>query len=175
MEKNVTIIIIVFLLLCFTGCRTSADFNYIEKSIRDQIYPAKLDKDFKFSMGSLSMKMLNGLVHDEEEANAYLKEIKKVQVGIYKIRNTEKRSTFRIPFKVEKCLVEKGWESFVRVHKRHGDNVLLLYRQLSKNEAGMYAITLEHNELVIVEINGNLDNILKKAIYEHRLAGMTHL
>ena len=44
-----------------------------------------------------------------------------------------------------------------------------------KNEAGMYAITLEHNELVIVEINGNLDNILKKAIYEHRLAGMTHL
>ena len=174
MEKNITTII-VFLLLCCTGCRTSADFNYIENSIRDQIYPAKLDKDFKFSMGSHSMKMLSGFVDDEEEANAYLKEIKEVQVGIYKIRNTEKRSAFRIPLKVEKCLVEKGWEPFVRVHKKHGDNVLLLYRQLSENEAGMYAITMERDELVILEINGNLGSILEKAICKHRLAGMTHL
>jgi hypothetical protein len=175
MGRKLILVILSALLLCCVGCRTSADFNYIEKSIRDGIYPANLHTNFKFSIGSHSLGILNGFVDDKEEADAYIKEIKSVQVGIYKIRNSEKSGSFQIPNNVEQCMVEKGWERFVRVRNRKGENVLLFYRQISEDTASIYAIVLEPDELVIAEINGQLDNILEKAICDHRLAGMDRL
>ena len=83
-------LILLGILLCCTGCKTSTDFDYIEDSIRSQIYPAKLDNDVKFSIGSLSMGMLNCFIDDEEEADMFLREIKSVQIGVYKIHDTEK-------------------------------------------------------------------------------------
>ena len=175
MKNSVILFILTGLLLCCTGCRTSADFNNIEDSIREQIYPAKMDKDFKFSIGSMSMHILNGLVDDEEEEEIYLKEINAVQIGVYKISNKETSDSFQIPSNVEKCLIEKGWDPFVHVRNRKGENVSLYYRQVSENTASIYAIVLEPDELVIAEINGNLDTILEKAICEHRIAGVDHL
>ena len=69
MRNNAILIIFSGLLLCCAGCITSSEFNYIEDSIQDQIYPAKLNKDFKISLGSSSMRMINGLADDEEEAS----------------------------------------------------------------------------------------------------------
>jgi hypothetical protein len=175
MKNSLILIILTCLLFCCTGCRTSADFNYIEDSIRDQIYPAKLDKDVKFSLGSLSMRMINGFIDDEEEADIFLKEIKSVQVGVYKVLDLEKTRSFQIPSDVERSMVKKGWDPFVHVRKRNGENVSLYYRQLSENTASIYAIVMEPDEVVITEINGKLDNILEKAICEHRLAGVNNL
>jgi len=131
--------------------------------------------DIKFSIGSLSMRMINCFVNDEEEADMYLREIKAVQVGVYKIRNIEKSDSFNIPSNVERSMVEKGWDPFVHVRSRRGENVSLFYRQLSESTASIYAIVLEPDELVIAEITGELDNILDKAICEHRLAGVNQL
>ena len=107
MKNSVILIVLTGLLFCCTGCRTSDDFNYIENSIRDQIYPAKLDKDIKFSLGSLSIRMINGFIDDEEKADELLKEIKSIQVGVYKVRDIEKTGAFRISSDVERSMVKK--------------------------------------------------------------------
>lgn len=168
-------LILLGILLCCTGCKTSADFDYIENLIRSQIYPVRLDDDVKFSIGSLSMGVLNCFIDDEEEADAILREIKSVQVGVYKIHGPEKTGTISIPNNVEKTLVSKGWEPFVHVRRKNGENVLLFYRQLSEKTMSMYVISLEQAELVIVEVNGDLNVIMEKAIYERRLAGVDHI
>ncbi len=175
MGKNTFYIILMGLLFNLTGCNTSDEFNNIEKSIRDRIYPARLNNNFKFGIGALSTTMIGGFTRDEHEADTYMKEIKGVQVGMYEVDNSRKSADFHIPDNIGKCLVEKGWEPFVHVRKRHGENVSLFYRQVSENEASIYTIVLEHNELVIVEINGNLNTILEKAICEHRLAGIENI
>lgn len=175
MSKKIVLIILSGWFLCCMGCRTSSDFNYIEDSIRDGIFPANLDTDFKFSIGSLSMGILNGFIDDEEEADAYLREVKSVQVGAYKIKNSGKSDSFFIPRNVEHCMVEKGWEPFVTVRSKKGENVSLYFRRLSKNRASVYVIALEPDELVIVEISGKLVTILEKAICEHRLSGVERL
>ena len=175
MGGKILFLILSGILLCCMGCRTSADFNYIEDSIRDEIYPANLDRDFKFSIGSLSMGIFNGFIDDEEETAAYLKEIEAVQIGIYTIRNSEKSDSFRIPGNVEQCMLKKGWEPFVHVRNRKGENVSLYYRLLSESTASIYVIALEPDELVIAEIKGKLDNILNEAICEHHLAGVDRL
>ena len=161
--------------MIFSGCRTSHDFNYIENSIQKQIYPAKLVKEVKFSIGSLSMRILNGFIDNDEEAGMYMREIKAVQVGAYKIHNVDKSESLQIPGSVEKTMIKKGWEPFVRVRKKNAENVVLFYRQLSKRRASIYVVALERDELSIVEVTGNLDNILSKAICEHRLAALESL
>ena len=172
MRKTVIAAIIFFPILIFSGCRTSNDFNYIENSIQKQIYPVKLVKDVKFSIGSFSMRILNGFVDNDEEAGMCMKEIKNIQVGVYKVHNVDKSELFQIPSNVEKTMIGKGWEPFVRVRKKNVENVVLFYRQLSKKRMSICVIALERDELSIVEITGNLENILSKAICEHRLAAV---
>jgi hypothetical protein len=121
------------------------------------------------------MRILNGFVDNDEEAGMYMKEIKAVQVGVYKIHNVDKSESFQIPRNVEKTMVKKGWEPFVRVRKKNAENVALFYRQLPKRRMSIYVIALERDELSIVEVTGNLDNILSKAICEHRLAAVDNL
>lgn len=69
----------------------------------------------------------------------------------------------------------EGWETFVNVRSRKGENVSLYFRQLSKNKASIYVIVLEPDELVVAEINGKLNNILEKAFCERRVAGVDRL
>lgn len=170
MGKKLTLIVLSCILLCCMGCRTSSEFNYIEGSIRDGIHPANLDKEFKFGLGWLSKRMICAFVDDE--ADMYLKEIKKVQLGVYKISNSDKSDTFQIPHNVKKCMVEKGWEPFVYVRDKGGENVSLYFKQISEKKASIYMIVLEPHELVIVEIKGKLNKILEKALCEHHLAGV---
>jgi hypothetical protein len=72
-------------------------------------------------------------------------------------------------------MITKGWEPFVHVRSRKGENVSLYHRLFSESSASICVIALESDELVIVEIKGNLDNILNKAICEHHLAGVDRL
>ena len=173
MGKKLILIILSGLLLYCTGCKTSAEFNHIENSIRNEISPANLDTDFKFSIGWLSKRIACSFMDDE--ADVYLKEIKKVQVGIYKISNSDRSDSFRIPDNVKQCMLNKGWEPFVYVRDKGGENVSIYFRQLSEEVASIYVIALEPRELVIVEFSGKLNKILEKTICEHHLAGMERL
>ena len=178
MRKNMYIVVIMFLLPMMSGCMTNGDFNFIEKSIRHQIYPAKLKTNFKFSFGFTSLtsaRLITSFIDDAEEATMYLREVKKVQVGVYEINKAKDVSRFQIPREAEKRLLRKGWTPFVRVRERGGGQVDLFYKQISNHTASIYAVVLEHDELVIVEIKGRLEKILEKAIQEHGISVTDHI
>ncbi|MBN2012847.1 DUF4252 domain-containing protein [candidate division KSB1 bacterium] len=173
MRKAMFIIVIAGLLPMFSGCMTSHEFNYVERAIRHQIRPANIKTNFKFSFGPLTLapaRIITHYVDDAKEADMYLREIKKVQVGVYEIRNTDDRSKFRIPRDAEKKLTDLGWEPFVRVRERDGQQVDIFYKTISDRMASIYAVVLDHDELVIVELKGRLDRIIEKAIQEQGLS-----
>lgn len=156
------------LILLFAGCMPSNEFNYIERAIRKQIYPAKIKTKFKFSFGPISLSTIKTVVNftdASDEAISYLAEIKKVQVGVYEIRNVDRSSQLRIPPDAEKKLNELGWEIFIRV-KEKNEHVDLFYKQINKYISSMYVIVVEDDELVIVEVKGKLDRLIEKAIQE---------
>jgi hypothetical protein len=155
--------------ILFTGCLTTNEFNYIERSIKKEISPAKIKTKFKFAFGPISLstaRFIANFTHDGQEASKYLKEIQRVQVGVYEIHETEKSSQLRIPRKVEQKLEKLGWEMFIRV-KEKDKHVNLFYKQINKHVSGLYVIVLEADEMVIVEVLGNLEQIIEQAIQEH--------
>ncbi len=166
---------ILLLLLCgifaslFIGCLTTNEFNYIERSIKKEISPAKVKTKFKFAFGPISLSTARSIVNftkDGEEASKYLKEIQRVQVGVYEVHEAERASQLRIPRKVEQKLEKLGWEIFIRI-KEKDEHVNLFYKQISKHVSGLYMIVLEADEMVIVEVLGNLEQIIEQAIQEH--------
>ena len=73
--------------------------------------------------GSLApARVMSAFGDATQEADEFLKEVKGVQVGVYKIHNIEESNSFKFSNKVDKCLIEKGWEPFVHVRKRNKVN-----------------------------------------------------
>jgi len=174
--------IILLLLLCgivflIPGCLTTSEFDYIENAIRKEIRPARIHTDFKFSFGPASLATIRGaagLCSEGRKAAKILAEISNVQVGVYKIENYKKTDKFQIPLNVEEKLYKSGWESFVRV-KDKDEHVNLLYKELKSHVCSLYIISLERDELVIVEVCGRLEKIIEQAIKEHGLKYTDHL
>ena len=171
MRKTLLFTLIIGISLLSNGCiTTSHEFNYVEQAIKDQIYPAKLKKNFKFSFGPLSLsavKLFVKLADTDDEAIEYIKEIKDVQVGVYEIRHSNDETHIKIPQNAEQKLTDLGWEIFVKVKERDSQ-VDIFFTELDLRTISIYAIVLEDDELIIVETRGRLDNLIEKVLQEHK-------
>ncbi|NVM03575.1 MAG: DUF4252 domain-containing protein [Candidatus Helarchaeota archaeon] len=170
MRKSLAVLWVsgIFILLC-SGCMTSNDFNYVEKSIENEIYPATMKTNFKLSLGPVMLSPLKTIVNltdRKDKASPYLDEISNVQFGVYKIDKTNKSPKLKIPPIVEEKLNKSGWEIFIRVREKN-EMVEFYYRQISKDIIGIYAIVLNADNLVIAEMRGRLARIIEKAVQEH--------
>ena len=166
-KANIVFLISGIFVLLFFGCVTN-EFNSVQKSIEKEIYPADMKTHFKLSLGSIMLFPLKTIVHlidTEDEIDSYLDNIGKIQVGIYKIKNN--KTPRGIIFKnVEKKINDLGWETFIRVRDKKS-TVNLFYKLIDEQNAGLFAVILDDNRLIIAEIKGELDQIIEKAIREH--------
>lgn len=156
------------LMVMLSGCVTTGEFNFVERSIRKQISPSKVRTNFKFSFGPVSLSTIRAVVRlsdADEEALKYLTEIDKVQVGVYEIDRIDHNTRMIIPQDVEDKLTDSGYELFVRVREKD-ENVNLYFKQISEKVCSLYCIVLEEDEMVLVEVKGRLDNLIQEALRE---------
>jgi len=148
------------------GC-VNNEFNYIERSLRRQLEPADLKTNFKLSLGPISMSAIRGIVSftdADQMAIKHLKNIRKVQVGVYELHDGNVENIkLEVPANAVSKLKKLGWEVFVRV-KEKDESVVLLYKDLGRNYGSMYVLTINESEVVIVEVVGNLENIIEEAL-----------
>jgi hypothetical protein len=171
------VVIIVICLLCLgiaagVSCLTSHEFTDVATVVRTHIYPAQLNTKFTFRFGPmmiLAAKMvLKQAAEEEEPITEYLQAVRKVQVGVYDVQQSHETSHLTIPPEAEKHLTDLGWEPFVRVRQEE-ESVSLFYKQINEEIVSIYAIVFKKDELFIVEVQGQLDNIINKVIQEHGL------
>ena len=155
-----------------TGCLTSSEFNFVERTIMEEIKPVEVRTNFKFSFGPISLSTASAfisLANDEaRKVGQYLHEISKCQVGIYEIDRSDRSADLKIPRNVENKLSELGWEIFVRVKEKDA-NINLFYKLVNEEICSLYAIVLENDEMFIVEVRGRLGKIIEDAIQKHGL------
>lgn len=173
--KIILILMISALFIVITGCIPSRDFEFIEDAIRSDLHSdLHIKTNFKFAFGPVSLSTIRvfvDLVDADDEAEMYLKEIKQVQVGVYEVRRYQNSAgRVHIPLKVRNKLEELGWELFVNARERD-EHVNLYYKQLNNYVGSLYVIVFENEELVILEVRGNLENMIEKAIQQHGVPG----
>jgi hypothetical protein len=174
MKKAIIIIGVAFIVLGLAvaaSCIPRYEFLDVATSVRTSMYPTRVEKKFKLRLGSPMLwvaRLISTQVTDSSEMAEYLGEINNVQVGIYDVKRAGPNAAQALPEEADHGLMERGWEPFVRL-RDHAQQVNLFYKPINDRIAGVYAVVLSEDTLVIVEIQGQLDNLIEKAIQQHGL------
>lgn len=173
--KNKRIKIIVSLLLLtvlLSGCfGVDRSFRQIRNYILENT-SGEYDKDFEFSIGSTGISLASVVVSfadTEESIEEVLSEISSVQVGIYSNKDSARITTDFAGLKHLTNLMEKaGWEFIVRSVDRN--ELTAVFVRIYENQLNrVFVISVNHEEMALVEMYGNVEKVIEIAIREGEL------
>lgn len=167
-QKKFIYIIIFFVLILLTGC---IGVNRQFDEVKDKIM-GELGSDYKteiqFSVGSTAITISSWFVDlsaNEEYIDEMMREISSVQVGVYnQVEGSDARADFSTLKSIDKEMNSNGWKYIVRTIDN--DELTAIYISADPEEMlnSMYVINLSDEELVIIEVNGDLKKVISYAI-----------
>jgi hypothetical protein len=169
--KILALSVVILVSACFIpGCiLVNSDFLQIKNLILDEIGQVDVKTEFQLQVGS-GLISLGGIAVSftdaKDEVCQYLRDIKNVQVGVYRLEDMSRRRPIVIPDKIGNKLARKGYEPMVRVKERDSA-VWVMTKMRGKRIESLYVIALDRSELVLVEVQGRLERLIEKAIREH--------
>ncbi|MGD8779747.1 MAG: DUF4252 domain-containing protein [Ignavibacteria bacterium] len=170
-----SIYLIIFLLLSFslTGCfRVNRGFKKLRNIVLEET-PIKFQKDIELAVGSGTLGLANifiSLSHDPEGkiASRIINQISRVQVGVYekKYRKEENLKIVHLK-KISNKIKDLGWNFLVRSVDRN-EMAAVFYKDNEDHEIRrILVIGTEDNEMFIVEIMGDLNDVIEIAVNEN--------
>ena len=166
------------LVLAAPGCFFDPDLDDVVRVIEHEIAPAEIHPQTTVRIGRALMSLARvvvGFVPDEEAQSAreILRGVHEMHVGVYEVEGLERGYDLTIPAKLREQLEDDGWRMVVKM-KSEDSNFWLLVRARHHRVHGAYVIVLEHDELVVVKLEGNLSHTLDMAVRE-ALRGNDHM
>ena len=169
--KSIILLVAVSLfLITLTGCiGVNRQFSEVKNKIMGELGD-NYKTEFQFSVGPALIQVSSlfvDLAADEEYIDDMLREISSVQVGVYnRIEGAEHRADFRTLNSIDEEMSKNGWKYIVRTIE--SDELTSIYISADPKELlqKMYVINLNDEELVIVEVNGDLKKVISYAIEE---------
>lgn len=166
--------LLIFLLSSFlvfiTGCiGVNRQFYEVKNKIMGGLGD-EYKTEFQFSVGSAIINVSSlfvSLSADQDYIDDMMREISSVQVGVYnRIKNFENKPDFSMLNSINNEMNNNGWRYIVRTLEK--DEFTTIYISNDPNELldKMYVINLQDDELVIIEINGDLKKVLSYIIEE---------
>ena len=171
-NKKILIYFTAAVLIFSAGCmEINEEFSQVRNEIIDQ-----LDDDYKsevqFSIGSVGITISSWFVDfatDEEFIDDMLQDISGVQLGVYeRVKGTDAPDLNTIS-KIESEMNSYGWKSVVRTTEE--DEVSAVYFRVSPDELleRIFVVSLSEDELVLVEVEGDLKSIITTVIRDKGL------
>jgi hypothetical protein len=158
--------VLVLVALAAPGCFQSRELSGIRRDLEKQLPGAEFDKNVELSLGPLVLslaRVVTNIIPGAREARPYLKDVSRVQVGVYDAR-VESLSDLRMPKRLQ-SLLDDGWETAVRVRDDH-EAVWILYRPDGERVKEIFVVVLDDHELVLVKARGRLERLIALAMRE---------
>ncbi|MBC8182093.1 DUF4252 domain-containing protein [candidate division KSB1 bacterium] len=172
-RRIISIILILSLIaLLLPGCVfVSREFCMTRDSILDEIGNFDTETEVQLQIGSgllsLSRMIVSMVDHSETDmAVDYLRDIRNVQVGVYKLTDFNRDRPLIIPVRIARKLSKKGYEAMVKVKDRDSATWVMT-KMRGKRLTSLYVISLDRDELVLVEVEGRLGRLIEKAVHDH--------
>ena len=171
MNKRFTHPLLISFVLIFllSGCVfVNREFRQIRNEIFKEIEIKSIDTEVQFQIDP-ALLMLSRLVISQididPEVKQYIKDIHKIQIGVYNLHEVRDKP-LTIPITIAKRLAQKGYEPMVKTRKK--DRIVWIMTQIRGTKlTSMYVVSLEREELVLLEIQGQLERLIEKAIRDH--------
>ncbi len=150
-----------------SGCITNPDLEDVPHIFSEELKPAKLEAKVKLELGPgfLSLAKL-GVNLTDSEAKRYLADIRKVELGVYEISGLPPLKGMSLWEEIPRKMAQRGWETLIKAKEQ--DEVSLIFYRLKKRGKGLiYLIDLNQTELVLVKVEGKLERLIEKALWEN--------
>lgn len=162
--------LITLSLLMLTGCiGVNRQFSEIKNKIMGDIGD-DYKTEFQFSVGSSLIHVSSWFVNlaaDEEYVDDMIREISSVQVGVYnRIEGIPQNNSFSTLNSIDEEMNSNGWKYLVRTIDRNELTTIYISADPEELLEKMFIINLNDDELVIVEVNGDLKKVIAYAIEE---------
>ncbi|RKY59180.1 MAG: hypothetical protein DRP95_05315 [Candidatus Latescibacterota bacterium] len=149
------------------SCTFRPDLGGVRESLEGALEPS-ISPEVQLKLGFPILdvvKLLAVCTEEGREAWVYLKEIKGIEVGVYKVDGTWKPIDSSVLRKLEGRLGRKKWQKFV-VARDGKDLVYLFYRLKGKVVEELLAVVLSEDELVVAKVKGNFRELLSRFLEE---------
>ncbi|MEN8191376.1 MAG: DUF4252 domain-containing protein [Bacteroidota bacterium] len=169
-SKQLKIIAALFLLVITVSSCIGVDrsFRHISNYIVENTN-SNYSKEYEFSIGSTGITLASLVVSfadTDEPIDEILNEISNVQVGIYSNQNSSKVTLDYAGLRKITDLMERaGWEYVVRTVDK--DELTAVFVRIYEEQINrVFVISVNQEELVLVELYGNVDKVIEIAIRE---------
>lgn len=154
--------------LTLTGCFTDPDIAEVVDALAWELEPAYLNPEIELRLGNGSLSLARGIcgfVEDCEEYAPLLEGVEMVHVGVYEIDGPRRARRLNVDGDLRLDLEAEGWHPVVHVRDRHGETALALTRVDDRGDLdGMYLISVDRHELVVVKLEGELSRPLDRVL-----------
>lgn len=176
MKRIMLIIPLIIASILLSGC-LGVDHNFRE--IRNDIISSTGDnyqKDVEFSIGSVGLSLAGAFIKhsndSDKTASEIIRHISHIQIGVYKHKKV-KGSSARLLNDIDGKLINHGWTYIIKTCD-NGDLTSIYIQKNSKDVLKkMFVINLDRDELVMLQLEGNLNKIIDAVIRE-RGVGMEY-
>jgi len=169
MKTKIFFIPILLLPLLLNGCLA---INEEFEDIRDLVILSignDYKSEFQFSVGSVGITVSSWVVDastDDEFPSEIMDDVSSVQVGVYKKLRGTSSPVFQTLLEIEPEMQASGWKSIVKTCDK--EELIAVYIQKDSGEIldRLFVISLEDDKLVLVEVEGDLNEAIATVIRE---------
>lgn len=158
--------LVLAMLPLVSGCFYSREIARTERAIERANPGVDFDRTFMLSMGRGSigtLAELSSFVRQREAlmASDYLREIKRVKVGVYEIEGPIDR-----PLSLGQLPQSRSgsWSTLARVNDGDSVNFSVMYRERFGEVRDLFVVALDAPDLLIVRVTGNFTEMLIRAL-----------
>ncbi len=169
-KSIILVVLISFFLVTLIGCiGINRQFSEVKNKIMGKLGD-DYKTEFQFSVGSGAITVSSWFVDlaaDEEYVDDMLREISSVQVGVYnRIEGAKYKADFSTLNSIDEEMNKNEWKYIVRSSENNELTAIYISSNPEELLKKMYVINLSDEELVIVEVNGDLKKVISYAIEE---------
>ncbi len=173
-------LILVPVAMMSSGCVTARTASHVTSVLENEIPELSLDREFGLTLGRISLSMVRTVLRmtddeDSEEALMFLKGVRRAEVGVYRV--TAPYSTDSVPqlASIGRRFTRDGWSNIVRT-RDDGDHTWIYSKTDPEGDLrGLLVVDLADDELVVVRLDGNLQEALENAASDNPKAVVSAL
>lgn len=173
MRKALSVVAVLSsLALPLAGCGEPPSVDQVTREIGKWAPGARFEREEHIRLGRIKMGLAKGILRmvddeEDEEGRAILREVDRVEVATYRVRNLPDTSGLRQKAPAfERQLARTGWSLTVKAQEDNSPSWLFTRSDDQGGLKNILVVDLDDQELTVVRVDGRLDRVLAEAIAE---------
>lgn len=159
---------VVLLPVLLSGCKDSPSVDSVRWELEQQLPGVRFERESHIRLGRLTMALAKPIVRwaldEDDEARAIVTNIKRVDVGVYRVVSLPDLGELDLEPRFEQRLAANGWTMVVRQNEEDERTWVFTREDKEGKIRGLFVATLDADELTLVSIDGRLDRVIAAAL-----------